>query len=88
MVIYLNRASNQILANYFDSEGQQINYKVTPSLDNEAVTFLSEASASQPRYRLFYRTLKDETLIGRFEIAPPGQSETFKTYLEWIARKK
>ena len=88
MVIYLDRASNQILANYFDSEGQQINYKVTPSSDHEAVTFLSEPSASQPRYRLSYRKLKGGTLRGKFEIAPPGQSEVFKTYLEWSARKK
>lgn len=30
IVIYLDRASNQFLANYFDSEGQQISYKVIP----------------------------------------------------------
>lgn len=88
MVIYFDRASNQILANYFDSEGQQITYKVTPSLDHEAVTFLSEPSASQPRYRLTYRKVKDGTLNGKFEIAPSGQPEAFKTYLEWTARKK
>ena len=89
IVIYIDRASNQIRANYFDSEGQQINYKVTPSSDHEAVTFLSEPSTSQPRYRLSYRKLlQDGTLSGRFEIAPPGQSEAFKTYLEWTARKK
>ena len=88
IVVYLDRASTQILANYFDSEGQQINYKVTPSSDHEAVTFLSEASASQPRYRLSYKKLKDGTLSGKFEIAPPGQPDAFKTYLEWTARKK
>lgn len=88
MVIYLDGASNQVLANYFDSEGQQINYKVIASSDHEAVSFLSEPSASQPRYRLSYQKLKDGTLSGSFEIAPPGQSEVFKKYLEWIARKK
>jgi hypothetical protein len=88
MVIYVDPSSNQILANYFDSEGQQITYKVTPSSDHEAVTFLSEPSALQPRYRLSYRKLQDGTLSGKFEIAPPGQSEAFKTYLEWTARKK
>ena len=88
IVIYLDRASNQILANYFDSEGQQISYKVTPSSDHEAVTFLSEPSTSQPRYRLSYRRVKDGTLNGQFEIAPPGQPDGFKTYLEWSARKK
>jgi hypothetical protein len=73
MVIYLDRASNQILANYFDSEGQQISYKVTLSSDHEAVTFLSEPSTSEPRYRLSYGKLKDGALRGKFEIAPPGQ---------------
>jgi hypothetical protein len=88
IVIYLDRASNQILASYFDSEGQQINYQVTPSSDHEGVTFLSEASASQPRNRLSYKKVKDGTLSGKFEIAPPGQPDAFKTYLEWTARKK
>ncbi len=88
MVIYLDGGSNQILAIYFDSEGRQISYKVMPSLDHEAVTFLSEPSASQPRYRLSYRKLTDSTVSGKFEIAPPGQPEAFKTYLEWSARKK
>jgi len=59
-----------------------------PSADQDAVTCLSEKSGSQPRYRLSYAKLKDGTLRGRFEIAPPGQPEAFKTYLEWTARKK
>ena len=88
MVIYLDRASNQILANYFDSEGQQIGYKVTTSSDHGGVTFLSEPSTLQPRYRLTYRKLQDGTLNGKFEIAPAGHPEAFKTYLEWTARKK
>jgi len=88
MVIYLDRASNQILANYFDSEGQQISYKVIPSSNHEAVTFLSEPSPSQPGYRLSYKKLKEGTMSGKFEIAAPGQPDAFKTYLEWGARKK
>ena len=87
MIIYLDRASNQILANYFDSEGQQITYKVTPVSD-EAAIFLSESSTSQPHFRLSYRKLKDGALSGKFEVAPPGQPEAFKTYLEWSARKR
>jgi hypothetical protein len=88
MVIYLDNASNQILADYFDSEGHKISYKAIPSSDHEAVTFLSEPSSSQPSYRLSYTKLKDGTLSGKFEIAPHGRSEAFKKYLEWIARKK
>lgn len=88
MVIYFDGVSHQIRANYFDSEGQQINYQVTPSSDNEMVTFLSQPSGSQPRYRLSYKKLKDGMLGGKFEIAPPGQPEAFKTYLEWSGRRK
>jgi hypothetical protein len=88
MVIYVDGASHQIQASYFDSEGQQINYQVTPSSDSETVTFLSESFGSQPRYRLSYKKLKNGTLSGKFEIAPPGQPEAFKTYLEWNARKR
>jgi hypothetical protein len=88
IVIYFDATSNQILANYFDSEGQQIHYQVIPSPDHLAVTFLSELSPSQPRYRLSYRMLPEGTLAGKFEIAPPGQPDAYKTYLEWTARKK
>jgi hypothetical protein len=61
---------------------------VTLSSDHEGVTFLSEPSTSQPRYRLSYEILKEGALRGKFEIAPPGQPNAFKTYLEWSARKK
>lgn len=88
LVIYLDGASRQILANYFDSEGQQIRYKVTVAPDHETVTFLSEPSASQPRFRLSYQRAKGGILTGKFEIAPPGQPEAFKSYLEWHARIK
>lgn len=88
VVIFPDRASSQIRANYFDSEGQQITYQATLSSDREAVTFLSEPSTSAPRYRLSYRKLKDGTLNGTFEISPPGQPDAFKKYLEWTARKK
>ena len=88
MVIYVDDALNQIRANYFDTEGHQINYKVTSSVDDQNVTFISESLQSQPRYRLSYAKLKDGTLSGRFEIAPPGQPEGFKTYLQWISTSK
>ena len=88
MVIYIDATSNQILANYFDTEGHQINYIVMLSADRQTATFLSESSQSQPRYRLSYAKLKDGRLNGKFEIASPGRPETFKNYLEWIARKK
>src|SRR5271154_5673173 len=42
-------------ANYFDDEGHVIHYMVQPSADGNNVQFLSDASASEPRYRLTYR---------------------------------
>ena len=42
MIIYVDDASNEIRANYFDTEGHQINYKVTPSVDAQNATFISE----------------------------------------------
>lgn len=88
MVIYIDDSSNQMLATFFDTESHQINYKVVPSPDRQTVTFLSEASSAQPRYRLSYAKLKDGTLSGKFEIASPDKPEGFKNYLQWIGRKK
>ena len=66
----------------------QINYKVAAADDGQRVTFVSDPSQSEPRYRLSYAKSKDGTLNGKFEIAPPGQPEAFKTYLEWVSHKK
>src|SRR5262249_4226213 len=88
MVIFIDNASNQILADFFDTEGHIIKYTVTPSQDRKSVVFMSDASASQPRYRLTYSSLNDTTLSGKFDIAPPGKPEDFKNYLQWSGRKK
>jgi hypothetical protein len=76
------------VSSYFDTEGHQINYKITPASDGQSVMFISDASQSQPRYRLSYVKSKDGRLEGKFEIAPPGQPEEFKTYLQWTSNKK
>ncbi|HEY0546511.1 MAG TPA: hypothetical protein VGC91_14125 [Pyrinomonadaceae bacterium] len=88
MVIYADDTSDQTRASYFDSEGHVINYKVELSADHQVVTFLSDPLPSKPQYRLTYTKLKDGTLGGKFEIAPPGQPEAFKNYLEWVSRKR
>jgi hypothetical protein len=73
-------------ANYFDDEGHTIHYAVEPSADGNSVQFLSDAGASQPRYRLTYRKTGDDRVAIRFEIAPPGKE--FATYIEATARRK
>lgn len=85
MVIY--RESGGTRAIYFDNEGHVIRYTVEAG-GPDAVTFLSEAAAGAPRYRLSYKKLPDGRLSGKFEVAPPGKPEEFKTYLEWTAKRK
>ena len=88
MVVYVDDSANDIIANFYDSEGHQIKYNVTPAADGQSVTFLSDTVAAQPRYRLTYILQKDGTLSGSFEIAPPGQPEAFKNYLRWTGKKR
>lgn len=84
MVIY--REAGGTRAIYFDNEGHVIRYTVEPG-GPDAVTFVSEAAAGAPRYRLSYKKLPDGRVGGKFEVAPPGKEE-FKTYLEWTAKRK
>ena len=85
MVIYVE--SGAIKADYFDSEQHVIRYLVHQRGDRE-VTFISEPTPSEPRYRLSYVARADGTLAGQFEIAPPDASDTFKPFLSWTARKR
>jgi hypothetical protein len=73
---------------YFDDEGHTIHYTLEPAADGSSVQFLSEAQASEPRYRLTYRKTGDHQVAIRFEIAPPGKPEAFSTYIEATARRK
>ena len=84
MVIY---PEGGIKATYFDSEGHVIRYTMQPGAPGEA-TFVSEPVRGTPRFRLSYKKLPDGRLGGKFEIAPPGKPEDFKTYLEWTAKRK
>jgi hypothetical protein len=73
---------------YFDSEGHVINYAATFSNDERTLTFLSDAVPSAPRFRLSYTKGADDSMGIKFEIAPPGTPEVFKTYLEGNARRQ
>lgn len=85
MVIY--REGGGTRAIYFDNEGHVIRYTVEAG-GPDAVTFVSETAAGAPRYRLSYKKLPDGRVGGKFELAPPGKPEEFKTYLEWTAKRK
>jgi hypothetical protein len=85
MVIYAE--AGVIKADYFDNEDHIIRYtaQVRGSKD---VVFVSEAKASEPRYRLSYSMGADGVLKGQFEIAPPGAPAAFTSYLAWTSRKR
>lgn len=87
MLIYADE-SKRLRADYFDSEGHVIRYAAEFSADGRTLTFSSDPVPAQPRFRLTYVKLKDDTLNIKFEIAPPGSPENFKVYVEGSARKK
>ncbi len=88
MVIYRADRGEPTKAIYFDSEGHVINYAVTFSDDKRTLTFLSDAAPATPRFRLSYTKTGDDSMGIKFEIAPPGKPDQFKTYLEGNARRQ
>ena len=83
MVIYDD--GGIVKAEYFDSEGHVIRYIAVAKAGE--VLFLSDVKASEPRYRLTYTRGSATTLIGKFDVAPPGKPDAFAPYLSWTARK-
>jgi hypothetical protein len=83
MVIYVE--AGIVKADYFDSESHVIRYAAAAQPGE--VVFVSEARLSEPRYRLTYTRASATTLNGKFEVAPPGQPDSFSPYLSWTARR-
>ncbi|HEY6332848.1 MAG TPA: hypothetical protein VI756_26220 [Blastocatellia bacterium] len=88
MVVYPDPGGKGTRAIYFDSEGHVIEYSVTVSPDQKTVTFLSDAIASAPRYRLVYTKSGVDSLTLEFDIAPAGKPDSFSKYIEAKARRK
>jgi hypothetical protein len=88
MVIYPETGGKGTKAIYFDNEGHVIQYAMSVASDKRSVTFLSEASAPGPRFRLSYIREQPDLVGIRFEIAPPGGPATFRTYLEGKVKKR
>jgi hypothetical protein len=87
LIVYEESGETKLRAIYFDDEGHTIHYAVEPSADGNSVQFLSDAAATQPRYRLTYRKTGDDRVAIQFEIAPPGKGDAFSTYIEATARR-
>jgi hypothetical protein len=86
MVIYLDADNKKTRADYWDNEGHVIHYDV--ELSATKLVFISNEAQPGPRYRLSYRKTGDDELKLTFEIAPPNDRNSFKTYIEASARRK
>jgi hypothetical protein len=76
-----------VRADYFDSEGHIIRYTVR-AVGPREVVFTSEVKSNEPRYRLRYTSNGDASVAGQFEVAPPGEPDSFKPYLTWTGRRR
>ena len=86
MVVYPQPGSGALAAVYFDNEGHVIRYEASAAHEG-TVVLLSEAAGGGPRYRLTYAQLGVDRVRVTFEVAPPGGSAPFTTYLEGESRR-
>lgn len=87
MVIYPDADNKKTRADYWDNEGHMIHYDV--ELSATRLVFISNEAEAGPRYRLTYLKSADgDELKLTFEIAPPTNRKSFKTYIEASARRK
>jgi hypothetical protein len=87
MVISPGATETQGRAMYWDNEGHVIEYSATWSPDGNTLTFLSKAGPG-PQFRLIYKKVDADSLTVSFEMAPPGQSATFKPYTSGRIRRR
>lgn len=86
LIVYRVAAQSKFRAAYFDNEGHVIEYGIALPADKNSVTFESDGSKQDTRFRLGYRLGAGDELHIEFSIAPPGMD--FKTYLEGSARRR
>ncbi len=87
LVIYRDAPGQPMRAIYWDNEDHTIEYDVSATPDGKIVTLVSKATASAPRFRLVYTQLDASRVDVKFEMAPPGNPEAFKVYLQGVTRK-
>jgi len=85
MILYSDPAGASVRAIYFDNEGHVISY-VTSFPAKQSVTFESDVSQPDPRYRLTYELRPDNKLVVVFSIAAPGQA--FKEYTRGLLHRQ
>jgi hypothetical protein len=88
MIVYREPDGQTFRASYLDSEGHIIHYSVSSLPDKKSLVFVSNPDRSGPRFRLTYTKREGDKVAVKFEIAPPGKADEFKTYLEGTVRRK
>ncbi len=84
LYIFRDSPTAPIHAIYFDNEGHVIHYAVTTPAPDVAI--FDSTDPTGPRFRLSYQ-LSGIVLLGKFEMAAPGQT-AYRTYLEWEGPRK
>jgi hypothetical protein len=67
MVIYLDAASGQAKAVYFDNEGHMISYAI--AMVEKSIVLTSEKNGNSPAFRLTYTPLDKETMDTSFDMS-------------------
>ncbi|HEY5123195.1 MAG TPA: hypothetical protein VIK14_05615 [Ignavibacteria bacterium] len=87
LVIYLDNGKPG-KAIHFDNEEHVIYYTIKYNDSDSSIVFTSDILVDIPRFRLTYNKLNDENVYIKFEFAPPGNPDSFSTYLEGKAHKE
>ncbi len=86
--VIFHEGDKPVQASFFDNEGHVIRYVAQFSKAEDTLALTSDALASAPRFRLSYIKLGGDSLKVNFDIAPPGQPDTFMPYRTGVIRKK
>ncbi|MEA1676114.1 hypothetical protein [Nitrospirillum sp. BR 11163] len=82
MVMTMYAEGGHLRADFFDTVGHVIHYRVTDLEPGHRVQFTSDPAPANPTFRLTYEGLAGGRLAVRFEIAPPGSPPSFKLFTE------
>ena len=88
LVVYAEPRDGKQRALYLDNEGHVIDYTVGMAPDGRSATFVSDAAANAPRFRLTYVQQSSDEMLVRFEIAPPGKPDAFAVHVEGVVKRR
>ncbi len=88
MVVYSDPRGEHFRATYFDSEDHVIDYSVSPLPNKQGLVFVSNPKLPGPCFRLTYTKAAGGEVAVKFEIAPPGKTDQFRTYLQGLVKRE